>query len=68
VASTVAARVTEGRHRIVRSVPVALALVIVGLVLGATAYAVRLQLIVTALIDSAQEIHTTEDALHQIGG
>ena len=58
---------TEGRRRIVRSVLVVLALVMVVLVLGATAYAVRLQLIATALIDSAQEIHTTEDALRQIG-
>ena len=41
-------------------------MVIVVLAVGATAYAVRLQLIATALIDSAQEINTTEDALHQI--
>jgi hypothetical protein len=41
-------------------------MVIVVLVLGATAYAVRFQLTATALIDSAQEINTTEDAVHQI--
>ena len=62
----VTTRLSIGRHRIVRSVLVALGFLIAVLVLGATAYAGRLQFIAEALVDSAQEIHTTEDALHKI--
>jgi hypothetical protein len=40
--------------------------VLVVLVLGATGYPVHLHFLAAALIDSAQQTHTTEDALHQI--
>ena len=66
MASTVAARVSERRHRIVRGVLVASTVVAVALVLGATAYALRLHFITTALLASARQIQSTEDALHQI--
>jgi hypothetical protein len=59
-------RLPSSRHRVVRSVFVGLAAIAVGLIVGVSIYALRLHFITGALLASAREIRSTEDALHLI--